>query len=176
MKHIVFLIFLTVSLFAAEGKPPSRPQSYEAVTLDSIEGIGLAKLNGTSVLNGLQITGSLISKNATIGFLDIVGDAKINHTNINQESKVTGSLQASHSTFKKPLTLLTQKATFTASRLARIIVQQDLSFKGKQLLELKEKTLVEDGIHFESGKGEVILHSGSQVLGPVTGGKIIKKL
>jgi len=40
---------------------------------------------------------------------------------------------------------------------------------------LKQRTVVDGPIVFESGKGEVHVYAGSQVLGTVTGGKVVKK-
>ena len=77
--------------------------------------------------------------------------------------------------FQKNITLLTQKAVFTASKLEGITVRKDGACKGKQVLELKQGTIVNGPIVFESGKGEVVIYPGSQVLGSVTGGKIVRK-
>jgi hypothetical protein len=162
-------VFLAFSLLAAE------PNQYGAVNLESLKTTGLIKLSGTSIENGLQLVGSLICQNGEIGSLDIMGEANLTGTQIKQASIVLGSLQATRSTFQKPLTLLSQKALFTASTLESITVRKDDSFKGKQILELRQGSIVNGPIHFESGKGEVIVYPGCQVLGPVTGGKVVKK-
>jgi len=86
-----------------------------------------------------------------------------------------GQIQAVRSTFEKPITILSQKAVFTESKLKEITVKQDSAFKGKQIIELRQRTIVDGPIHFESGRGEVQIFPGSQVLGIVSGGKIIKK-
>lgn len=167
-----------VSLFAEE--TPKAQQiagagQYGAITLESIEGSGLVKLNGTSVLNNLHLTGSLVSQNATIGTLDIMGEANLTETTVKNGGSIMGSLQAVRSIFLQNIKILSQKAVFTGCRLEGITVQQDRSFKGKQIVELKQGTIINGPVHFESGKGEVIIFPGCQVIGLVTGGKIVKK-
>lgn len=170
------------SLFAdAKTTPPKPSQStaginqYGAVDLEDLDAIGLIKLNGTSVANKLRLTGSLISQNAKIGSLDIIGEANLTGTTVKGGGHIMGSIQAVRSTFEKSITILCPKALFTGSHLQGITVQQDTSFKGKQVIELKQGTIINGPIHFESGKGEVIVFPGCQVLGGVTGGKIVRK-
>ena len=167
-------------LFAEENSPSKQTQiagvgQYGAITLEAIEGNGLVKLNGTSVIDNLHLVGSLISQNATIGSLEIIGEANLTETTVKKGGSILGSLQAVRSIFLEEITILSQKSVFTGCKLAKITVQQDRSFKGKQIIELKQGTIVNGPIHFESGKGEVMIFSGSQVLGSVTGGKIVKK-
>lgn len=177
LRNIIFAIMtltFIATLLAAEPTAPTLG-NYGTETLESLEGNGLMKLNGTSITNKLHVAGSLIAKDATIGILDIMGDANICDSTIKKPSTIVGSLQVSRTTFEQPLTILSPKALFTASHLESITVQKDLSFKGKQVIELKQRSIVNGPIHFESGKGEVLLFSGSKVLGPVTGGQVIKR-
>ena len=175
---LIGLSFLA-SLFAAEpnisGNYTESRAVYGTETLESIQGSGLVRLNGTFITNAVQVQGSLITQNAHIGTLDIMGEANLTSTIVKNGGTVIGSLQAIRSTFEQAITILTPKAIFTASRLEGITVQQDSGIKGKQVIELKQGSTVNGPIHFESGKGEVLLYPGSKVLGPVTGGKIVKK-
>lgn len=150
--------------------------SYGAVTLEALQSAGLIKLNGTSILDSLHVTGSLIANSAEIGSIEVSGEANLTDTTIRKGGSITGSLQAVRSTCEQPLFLLTQKAVFTNSRFGAVTVRKDMAFKGKQILELRQGTLINGPVHFEGGKGEILLFPGSQVLGPVTGGKVVKKL
>lgn len=171
---VILLIALIASVFGEATKADGGGQ-YGKVTLESLEGTGLLKLNGTSVTKEVHLVGSLICQNGELGTLDITGEANLTNTTVKHGGSIMGSFQATRSTIQEPITVLTQRAIFTATKLAGITVKQDSGFKGKQILELRQGTLVDGPIHFESGKGEVILYTGSQVLGPVTGGKILKK-
>lgn len=170
----ILLIVLITSVFGETTKAEGGGQ-YGKVTLESLEGTGLLKLNGTSVAKEVHLVGSLICQNGELGSLDITGEANLTNTTVKHGGSIMGSFQATRSTIQEPITILSQRAIFTSTKLVGITVKQDSGFKGKQILELRQGTLVDGPIHFDSGKGEVILYTGSQVLGPVTGGKILKK-
>ncbi len=189
MKFRTFVIALLVVSFAASFLLAEEIQTATAVkttkvagannfgseTLDSVEGMGLVKLNGTSVLNTVQVLGSLIANNAQIGSLEVSGEANLTGTAVRNGGHVTGSLQMVRSSCEQTLVILTQKAVFTDSRLEGITVQKDTACKGKQTLELRKGTVINGPIVFEGGKGEVVVFPGCQILGTVTGGKIVKK-
>lgn len=167
-------IFALATLLAADPQLPGLG-NYGSETFDSLKGTGIVKLHGTSITNTLQVTGSLISQDAKIGTIDVSGEANLTNTTVKNGGTIIGSLQAVRSTFEKAITILTQKAVFTHTQLEGITVQKDAGFKGKQVIELKQNSVVHGPIHFESGKGEVILYPGCQALGPITGGKLVKK-
>jgi hypothetical protein len=173
-RNLIFAWIGLSSLFAAE-PPPARSGNYGSETVESVQGTGLVRLNGTSVANTVQVNGSLIAQNAHIGGLDIMGEANLTDTVVKNGGTIMGSLQAIRSTFEQSITILTQKALFTASHLKGITIQQDSALKGKQVIELKQGSTINGPIHFESGKGEVLLSPGCKVTGQVTGGKLVKK-
>ena len=149
--------------------------SFGQEKLESLSGTGVVKLNGTEIENQLQITGSLLARDAEIAFLDILGEANLTGSHVKEEGNVLGQIQAVQTTFEKPLTILSQRAIFTESKLKKIVVKQDCAYRGKQIIELRRRTIVDGSIHFESGKGEVQIFPGSQVLGLISGGKVVKK-
>ena len=174
--------FIT-SLFAvdlpqAPTTPPSPTTSsgsYGRETFESLTSTGLLKLNRTTVTRHLSVNGILISQGATIGSIDVIGEANLTDTLIENGGTIFGYIQTHHASIKQPLIINGQKAVFTSSHLAGLTVRRMDAFKGKQIIELRQKTIVDGPISFESGKGEVHLYPGSQVLGPVSGGKIVKK-
>jgi len=182
--QILVLILITLSsVFAKESS--TQPQvlkqqilgggNYGAETLESLDVSGLAKLNGTTVINDLKITGTLIALYAHLNDFEIIGEANLTDTKVDKEASIIGSLQATRSIFLRNLNLLTQKAIFTNCKVQSLSIQQDSAFKGKQTLELRQGTVVNGSIVFESGKGEILLYPGSRILGSVTGAKVIKK-
>jgi hypothetical protein len=170
---LLALSFIT-TLFAKPTKAEGGGQ-FGQTTLESIDGTGLVKLNGTIVEKEIHLLGSLISQNGVIGTLDIFGEANLTETTVEHGGSVMGSIQTVRSNIKHPITILSQKSVFTDSKLVGITIEQDSAFKGKQFIELRQGTIVDGPIHFKSGKGEVLIYTNSQVLGPVTGGKVIKK-
>jgi hypothetical protein len=185
--HILLIPLFTIisSLLSAEAQvqPPKQQSSpkilgggnYGAETLESLQVSGLAKLNGTTITNDLHITGSLISLYAHLNHFEIIGEANLTDTKVDKEGSIIGSIQAVRSTFLQKLNLLTQKAVFTNCKIQSLAIRQDNAFKGKQVLELKQGTIVNGSIVFEGGKGEILLYPGSQILGSVTGAKVIRK-
>jgi len=181
------ILFLITSLFGAY-VPPTSPTKTEVVqetlrgshtfgteTLQQLTSEGILKLHGTKVIQKLRLDGTLLAESAHIGYLEVFGEANLTNSTVDQGSTIIGYLRAQGSLFLAPLILGAQKAVFTSSRLVNITVRKEEAFKGKQIIELKQHTIVDGNIVFESGKGEVHLYGGSQIFGSVTGGKIIKK-
>ena len=173
MFSVVALSFITT--MCAENITVSGGGNYGKETLQSLAITGMVKLNGTEITDTLRITGGLIARDAEIGFLDVLGEANLTHSHVINGCTVLGQIQAIGSTFDKPITILSQKAVFTDSKIKQITVKQDSAFKGKQIIELRQRTIVDGPIHFESGRGEVQIFPGSYVHGIVSGGKIVKK-
>ena len=177
--RILCSFFLSASLLASESdlvrhEKPTGVGNYGVEFIDSIEGAGLVKLQGTSVKD-LQMQGSLLSKDAKLGSITILGEANLRDTIISGETTITGAVQTHSSTFEKPVIVCTKKALFTRTKLHSITMRQEPSYKGKQIIELKQGTTVTGPIHFESGKGEVHIDPSSRIDGKVTGGKVIRK-
>jgi hypothetical protein len=181
LQFLVLFLSFAVTLFAEE--PKLRAESplqaglskFGAETVDQIHAAGLVKLNGTTVRNLVQVSGSLLAQSARLSSLEVAGEANFTNSTISGPSTIIGGLRAQGTTFQSHLHLATQRATFTNSTLASITVRKDDACKGKQILELKQNSTVNGPIHFESGKGEVHLYPGSHAYGPLTGGKLIKK-
>lgn len=181
-RTIILTLISTSTLLAIDESPPPLKKisalganSFGVETLDSLNTTGLVKLNHTVVNDRLSVNGSLIAQGATIGSIEVMGEANLTDTVIQNGGTILGYLQAHHVTIEKPLIINGQKAVFSSCKLNEIIVHMMEAFKGKQIIELRQKTLVDGPITFESGKGEVYLYPGSQVLGPISGGKIVKK-
>jgi hypothetical protein len=176
-RSLVFALIglsFVASLFAEETKAIGGGQ-FGKESLESIDGTGLIKLNGTTVDNDVHVLGSLISQNGEMGSIHVNGEVSLTGTTVKNGGSVMGSFQAVRSKIEAPITILSQKTVITNSKLSGITIKKDSAYKGKQIIELRLGSIVDGPIHFESGKGEVLLFSNSQVLGPVTGGKIVKK-
>jgi hypothetical protein len=159
---------------APRHEKPVGVGNYGEETIDSMKGEGLVKLNGTNV-TALQVSGSLVSKDAKLGSLTILGEANLRDTTIAEESDIIGFLQTHSSHFQKALSISSQKAIFTRTKIQSLTVRKEPSYKGKQVIELKQGSIVYGPIHFESGKGEIQLDASSRIEGKVTGGKVIRR-
>lgn len=175
MKKISLLLLAAFAL-CAETKPVTPGLSnFGAETYETIDVSGLARLNGTTVRTLTQIRGSLLAQYARLSSLEVNGEANLNHTVISGPATVVGTLRTQNTTISGPLTLDTQKAYLTSTKLQSITVRKDASLKGKQVLELRQGTQVHGPIIFESGRGEVYLDPSSKLHGSITGGRAIKK-
>ena len=162
-------------LFFASIAAETGKDTYGKETIESLQIVGSIKLNGTTLSKLLKVEGSLIAHAAHLHQVEAVGDIQLFDTTIEQPIHVTGSLKATRSKFDGPLTLLGQRAVFSSCHLEKLTVEKDPAFKGAQIIELKEKTIVEGPIHFSGGHGRILLYPGSRILGPVSGGTITYK-
>jgi len=183
-KLTLLLFCLCGALFANDPLPElSSRESILSVggaagneTFENLKSSGVLKLNGTTVKQLLEIQGCLIAQAVKLGSLEATGEVNLTNSQIMHPSTINGYLRAQGTTFKSPLTLGLYKAVFTASKiLGGMTIQRQEAFKGKQVIELKQGTVVEGPIVFESGKGEVHLYPGSKVYSSVEGGKLIRK-
>lgn len=184
-RTLILLLILSgfcASLFADE--PPSPPSREKMLSVggtagkesfENLKSSGVLKLNGSTIKNLLEVQGCLIAQAAKIGSIDALGEVNLTNSTVSLASSISGYLRAQGTTFKAPLTLRLYKAVFTASKLEAITVQRQEAFKGKQVIELRQGSVVEGPIVFESGKGEVHLYPGSKVYAPIQGGKLIRK-
>jgi hypothetical protein len=145
------------------------------VIFDHLTSNGLLKLNGTTVKEMLQVNGTLLTQGAQLNDVEVFGEANLKNSTVANALRVVGTLRAEKSNLKGPLTLTGVKATFIGSQIESIHVVKEPSCKGHQIIELKQKTMVNGPIVFDAGKGEVHCYPGSYVFSPITGGKLIKK-
>lgn len=174
MRCSISLLVLCAAI-AIAATPKVGSDSYGEISLESLELLGSIKLNGTTVSKLLKVTGNLVANSARLHEIEAEGDVKLNDTLLEAPVLITGSLQASDSDFRQSLIFVGQKARFTKCKLIGITVRRDAAFKARQVIELKNGTIVEGPVVFEGGNGEVLLYHGSKIHGSVTGGKIVYK-
>ncbi len=170
---LLAILCAAIAIAAAPVKVGS--DSYGEISLESLELLGSIKLNGTTVSKLLKVTGNLVANSAHLHEIEAEGDVKLNDTLLEAQVLITGSLQASDSDFRQSLIFVGQKARFTKCKLIGITVRRDAAFKARQVIELKNSTIIEGPVIFEGGNGEVLLYPGSKIHGSVTGGKIVYK-
>ena len=183
MHKILFLSLFAASLFANSPAQTEDPSIHKIIgggslgekTYETVDCEGILKLNGSTIKKNLQVNGSLIATFANIQALDASGEVNLRSSIVSEESSIHGYLRAQSTSFKAPLTLNGRKAVFTNSKLSSITVKEEHGFKAKQVIELKQNSIVDGSIKFNSGKGEVHIYPGCKITGTVTGGKIIKK-
>jgi len=191
-KYKLALIVLSCAVFGQEIQIKTQPGktkapieesnkelvsggAFGAMIFDNLTSSGLLKLNGTTVKSKLHVDGSLLTQAANLNTVEVSGEANFKNSVIAQAIQVIGSLRAEKTTFKGPITLTGFKASFFGSKLDSLKILKEANFRGHQVIELKQKTIVDGPIVFEAGGGEVHCYPGSYVVGSITGGKLIKK-
>lgn len=161
------LVFISSSFAQAAGM-----QNYGKETVSKIRGDGLVKLNGTTVTETIIVNGNLTAKDATIEDLEVNGLAKLTNCKVNGSSKINGVILANNTKFNN-ITTSCERVIFNGCSINSIHVLEISGYKGSQTIELRNKTKVEDGITFDSGKGIIIKDSNSSP-GDLVGGSVKK--
>ncbi len=149
-------------------------QIYGKDTVDEIQVNGFVKLEGTKVLDHLQVNGCLKAENAKIEEMQVNGQATLDHCFIKQKSVICGALVATSSQFDNELSVSSERVIFNSCVLSSLRILRVGGYQGTQAVELRGKTKINSSIIFESGNGEVIVDSDSEIIGTVIGGKIRK--
>jgi len=157
--------------------------------VDNISRLGLVMLNGTTVTGSVNVTGSIIANKVEInrinclgkltlddslvtGLVEAIGPAKISASKLEKTFKIVGTLDVTNTTFFSAIDATALEITLQNTQCKNIDMHGDES--RQQKIYLKDHSVVFSDITFSSGNGLVILCDGSEVLGKVIGGKIIK--
>jgi hypothetical protein len=173
---ILFMLAFSLQLFgSAKNQVANGNLTYGQEIFDSLQINGSVALNGTMVLQRLQVNGTLAATNAQIGELQIKGQAALSHCVVKDKCTVTGSLKGSFSTFEKEITLTSDSSVFDSCSIVSIHVLKTKDHV-TQTIEIKGKTNLTGLISFESGNGQVIACRECAIKeANVVGGKLIKR-
>ena len=161
-------------------------------TISSITIHGPATMNGTKILELVEVNGTLNANKANINKLTLNGnfegldihlkEGMINGTVSLRKSKVSGIitvyglLTASECEFSNAIMIDSTEIHFSKSTLQDINVLNSATNPTVQKIYLKENTILKGKISFKSGKGEVIISGKSTITASqVIGGKITQK-
>ncbi|MBP6740716.1 MAG: hypothetical protein KA146_12040, partial [Leptospiraceae bacterium] len=161
-------------------------------TISSITIHGPATMNGTKILELVEVNGTLNANKANINKLTLNGnfegldihlkEGMINGTVSLRKSKVSGIitvyglLTASECEFSNAIMIDSTEVHFSKSTLQDINVLNSATNPTVQKIYLKENTILKGKISFKSGKGEVIISGKSTITASqVIGGKITQK-
>jgi hypothetical protein len=171
---LLALVF-SCHLFAAKNQTASGNLTYGQEIFDTLQINGSVALNGTIILQRLQVNGGVAATNAQIGELLVNGLAVLSHCTVKDKCTVTGSLKGSFSTFEKAIALASDNSSFDTCTITSIQVLKSKD-NVTQTIELKGKTVVMGHISFEAGDGQVIASKECPIKeAQVIGGKLIKR-
>lgn len=161
-------------------------------TISSITIHGPATMNGTKILELVEVNGTLNANKANINKLTLNGnfegldihlkEGKINGTVSLRKSKVSGIitvyglLTASECEFLNSIVIDSTEIHFSKSTLQDINVINNATNPTVQKIYLNDNTILKGKISFKSGKGEVFASGKSTITASqVIGGKITQK-
>ncbi len=172
----VLVLMFSLPLFGAgKSQVANGNLTYGQEIFDTLQINGFVTLNGTVILQRLQVNGSVTAMNAQIGELHVNGQANLSHTVVKDKCTVTGSIKGAFSTFEKAIILTSDNSSFDTCTLTAIQVLKARD-NVTQTIEIKGKTEVAGLISFESGNGLVNASRESSIKeSQVIGGKLIKR-
>lgn len=136
-------------------------------TLSNLHVAGKASLDGTTVIGKTEIAGMLDAKDVYLNALKVSGKATIYNSKIRGASKISGLLDTYHTKFYQKITISSDKTYLTDSYSRDIEVSRG---GDKQILCLKNNTVVDGNIRFTTNRGMVVIDKSSKITGRVIGG------
>lgn len=127
---------------------------------------------GTLVKEVMVINGSLKAQGVTFeAEMFANGKADISQVKLQGNAHFSGKVTASDCQSFEKFILFAQKTDFSNCHFQDLLIKKNPYFNTKQIIRLKNNSVVNGDITFESGNGEVYLDNSSQVKGEVHGGK-----
>lgn len=152
-------------------------QKYGKVTVDTIQGNGKIELEGTKVVDLVVVNGSLNAVESNINILQVNGQVQLTNCLVKNTANISGLLNAHNTEFQKELSVASQKIVLKNCSVDSLTVRALNGYDGKQVVELRGKTIVTGPIIVESGDGEIWGFSECEILDQdqIQGAIIIKK-
>ncbi len=180
------------SMTEINGQTSAKNEQYDHLKIN-----GSLKFDNLSIKDVLEINGSGKGKNLNCKVLkvngsfdvrglhsqDIVinGSLKGNIIEVTESTKLTGDADISNGQFKA-MEIACQTATFSNCSIANDIVVKKItthwfqwSQSKKQIIRLKEGTVISGDIIFEQEGGEVHIFNESEVKGEIKKGRLVTK-
>jgi hypothetical protein len=168
MKKLLTFAFLVTTISTLFGG--CGASCYGKEVLNSIHMNGAITLNGTTVKGNVHVNGGLKATDADIGSIHVNGGAQLHHCIVREETHVNGGLTAISSELNT-VSISTDTLEVDNCSIGSIFIRRVNSPK-EQKVYLKNSTHVFGDIHFESGKGALILSKDSTFTGILTGGVV----
>lgn len=151
-------------------------QPYRKEIVSSTEYNGYVEMEKTKVLGILQVNGGLKANDSLIKTLLVNGQVDLNNCVIVGATSINGFLNARKTTFEKELSIASEKIVLNMCSVNSLTVQKVNGYTGTQVIDLRGGTNITGTIAVVSGKGEIWVTSGSDILSSqVSGAQIYIK-
>jgi hypothetical protein len=138
-------------------------------TLDHLHVAGKVTLDGTTVLEKTEIAGMLNAKEVYLNTLKVSGKVSLYNSQIKGTAKISGMLDAQQSKFYQKIDISSDMTHLSASYSRDIQISRG---GDRQVLCLKDNTIIDGNILFTSNRGVVVIDRSSKINGRVDGGYI----
>lgn len=150
------------------------PLKFEKLTLSGNTNI-IGPMNGSFGKFGkLNVTGSLSIHDTEINSLNVIGSAHFEKVNIKSDSNIVGKLEAKKTIFNN-LTITAKNIKLSETKANNITIKDNSKepfLKGEQVFELKNETIINGDVTFESKLGKILISKDSRINGKVTGAEV----
>lgn len=179
------IVVLNKSKITDELNVAGRVDAYD-VRMGSAKISGYFNIKKGAILGEAKVSGSVDAEDVSVGAAKISGSLSIKNSTISGPVKVGGGLDAKKTTFNDIIDVSSNKMVFSDSSTHSITVRKTNSsftlfgwspfdVQKEQVVELRDGTMVNGSITFESGQGKVYVYGNSKITGTVKGGIVIKK-
>lgn len=130
---------------------------------------GNTVIDKSVINNNAKLVGPVEVKESEFGELDITGDTIIADSKVNSKASFVGNVKSVHCTFHDVVGITSKEFEVVNCSFFKdiVIFPVDLLDREEQVLTLKEGSIVEGDVYFKSGRGRVILETGSIVRGAI---------
>lgn len=132
---------------------------------------GTVFLNGTHIEQTLKANGDVEAIQAQIASLFVNGHIRLRNCVIHDKSFINGSLEAENCLLEEKLSIATDLIILKNCETNSITIRPS-KLNRPQILDMRENTVVNGSIVFESGQGQVWTSKNSEVTGYIKGAKI----
>ncbi len=167
MRSLLLTLLLAVSPLSAVDRE-IHGQRIEDLTFK-----GSLDLHRSESEGLLQVLGTLNASDSTLDEVEVKGTLLLKNCIVTGEVAILGTFIAERSRFDEPIFAFTKEMEFNCSRVDSIHINKVGHTPLTQIVKLKNGTVVEGNITFESKNGEIWLYKESRFLGAVVGGKIV---
>lgn len=144
---------------------------YGKEVVDSIKGQGSVSLQGTTVLNTVDVQGEITINDSKLNTLQAVGQITVRNSTIAGDSKIQGSLNAFNAYFGGNITLATNESIFENSHAPLVTIEPTRNKIGQKIVVINSKI---GRVIFQEEGGKVILQGKSSIQS-VKGGVVVNE-
>ena len=169
---IAFLCCITFNVMADPCQAvygPYGPVQCDVGTSNAVSANGPVIMEGTTVLGGTNINGTLNADHSVFNALQVNGTVVLKNSIVQGDTQINGALFARKSWFNRRLTLASNSVVFEDTQSVGIAFLSTSS--SPKIIVLGGNSQVNGNISFKDKDGIVCMSQTAQILGTIVGGQ-----